>query len=472
MERGAQYDRKRAPWTSAGARLSWSVACVTGLVVACGGQSGRRAGPGPSSSAGAGAAGSGGLGASGGGAGGGGAGSGINGGQGGGGSPGKAGTGSGGEPSAGTGASGGSGGAMTGGTDAGGSSEGGEAPMGGAAGAGPSAGPCDLFRDAGQPCAAAYSTVRRLLSTYGGPLYQIRSDSSVENTGSGGQTHDVPQTDDGYADTTIIGTACAGTVCTVSLVYDQSGDGNDLPVAKAGIQAGGPNAATDDFESSATSGALSVAGHDVFALYMEPRQGYRLPNRGAGIPYRDAPSQGIYLLADGTRASTGCCWEFGNVGPVATFSEPIALFLGIENGDRGAGEGPWFMADFGGGIWAGGSQGSDPGHGPSSMADETDRNPQNPSMRSPFSLGFLKTNQSDYALRMADAAGAGGITTAYRGPVPKRIFYGGTVALGVDQENANGSFGTFYEGAIVSGFPSDETELAVLENVRAAGYAR
>ena len=33
-------------------------------------------------------------------------------------------------------------------------------------------GPCDIYRDAGQPCVAAYSTVRRLLSTYAGPLYQ------------------------------------------------------------------------------------------------------------------------------------------------------------------------------------------------------------------------------------------------------------------------------------------------------------
>ena len=98
-------------------------------------------------------------------------------------------------------------------------------------------GPCDIYRDAGQPCVAAYSTVRRLLSTYGGPLYQIRSGSSDQNTGSGGETHDIGQTTDGFADAAAVDAACAGTICTVSLLYDQSGKGNHLPVAKKGLPA-------------------------------------------------------------------------------------------------------------------------------------------------------------------------------------------------------------------------------------------
>jgi hypothetical protein len=32
--------------------------------------------------------------------------------------------------------------------------------------------------------------------------------------------------------------------------------------------------------------------------------------------------------------------------------------------------------------------------------------------------------------------------------------------------------GTFYEGAITSGYPSDATDLAVLKNVQAVGYAK
>src|SRR3982750_4345193 len=35
-------------------------------------------------------------------------------------------------------------------------------------------GPCDLYAAGGTPCVAAHSTTRVLLSTYAGPLYQVR----------------------------------------------------------------------------------------------------------------------------------------------------------------------------------------------------------------------------------------------------------------------------------------------------------
>ena len=39
-----------------------------------------------------------------------------------------------------------------------------------------------------------------------------------------------------------------------------------------------------------------------------------------------------------------------------------------------------------------------------------------------------------------------------------------------DVGNTNDSAGTFYEGAMVSGYPSDATENAVQANIAAAGY--
>jgi len=358
-----------------------------------------------------------------------------------------------------------------GGTIAPGGSGGG---VGGTGGATSNArGPCDIYRDAGQPCVAAYSTVRRLLSTYTGPLYQIRSGSSDQNTGSGGETHDIGQTIDGFADAAAVDAACAGTICTVSLLYDQSGKGSHLPVAKAGIQFGGPNATMDDFESSATGGSLLVGGHKVYALYMGARQGYRLARTGDGMP-RSREPQGLYMLADGTRAGVGCCWEFGNGPPDAqTFYDSTALLLGGGAGSQvaamlGAGAGPWFMADFGASIWAGGFQ-----------ADGSAANPNNPSLSVKFGLGFLKTNltaptigTTAWALRMADVTTATALTTAYQGAVPRPVFNAGAVILGVNSYNGNDSWGTFYEGAIVAGFPTDDAELAILRNVQAVGYGK
>jgi Alpha-L-arabinofuranosidase B, catalytic len=38
--------------------------------------------------------------------------------------------------------------------------------------------------------------------------------------------------------------------------------------------------------------------------------------------------------------------------------------------------------------------------------------------------------------------------------------------------NSNSSFGTFFEGAVTAGRPSDATDLLVLQNAQAAGYGK
>jgi hypothetical protein len=46
----------------------------------------------------------------------------------------------------------------------------------------------------------------------------------------------------------------------------------------------------------------------------------------------------------------------------------------------------------------------------------------------------------------------------------------GAIVLGVGGDNSNNSWGTFYEGAVLAGFPSDAAELGVLQNIKAIGY--
>ena len=46
----------------------------------------------------------------------------------------------------------------------------------------------------------------------------------------------------------------------------------------------------------------------------------------------------------------------------------------------------------------------------------------------------------------------------------------GAVILGIGGDNSHGGAGTFFEGAIIRGFPSDATETAVQANIVAAGY--
>jgi hypothetical protein len=314
--------------------------------------------------------------------------------------------------------------------------------------------------------------IRSLSSSYTGPLYQVRSGSNRENTGSGGTTHDIGQTADGFADAAAQDAACAGTICTVSLLYDHSGHNNNLPAATGGRTDGGPYAAMDDFESVADDGPLTVGGRNVYSLYMAERQGYRSPLNQVcdGVPLHQEP-QGIYMLADGTHYGTACCWDFGNVSPDPTrYGVMNTLFFGVAFWGRGAGSGPWFMADYEAGVWAGGSNPGDPGWG--ALGEDAPPNENNPSLGVRFALGFLKTDQSNWALRMADMQAANSITTAYEGGLPKQMANEGGIVIGVGGDNSNNSWGTFYEGAVVEGWPSDDAEQAILENLKAAGYGQ
>jgi non-reducing end alpha-L-arabinofuranosidase len=374
------------------------------------------------------------------------------------------------------------GGATTGGTTGagGGNPTGGTTGAGGGATTGGTTGvggggnlgdrPCDIYAAASNPCVAAYSMVRALSKTYTGALYQVRSGSSSQNTGSGGTTHDIGMTADGYADTAAQDAVCNGTTCTVSLLYDQSGNGNNLPVAKKGRSDGGQYGAMDDFESSATKGQVTAGGHKVYSLYMAAREGYRLHAVGKNMP-RGSDPEGIYELADGTHVGTACCWDFGNVITDPTqYGVMNTLFFGVAFWGSGAGSGPWFMADFEAGVWAGGTKDGDPGYG--ALDSNSPPNTNNPSLAVPFAFGILKTDQSKYALRMANVQSASDLTTAFEGGLPKSMNNLGGIVLGVGGDNSNNSWGTFYEGAIVKGYPSTATDLAVMQNVKAVGYTK
>jgi hypothetical protein len=115
------------------------------------------------------------------------------------------------------------------------------------------------------------------------------------------------------------------------------------------------------------------------------------------------------------------------------------------------------MADFEGGVWAGGS--GDSGYVNSSL----------PSSNFDFAFGILKNTTTNYAIRVGSAQ-SGGLTTAYDGATPKTLLLNGAIILGIGGDNSNHSWGTFYEGVVTAGRPEDATDEAVLGNVQAVGY--
>jgi non-reducing end alpha-L-arabinofuranosidase len=307
--------------------------------------------------------------------------------------------------------------------------------------------PCDIYNAAGTPCVAAYSTVRLLLSTYGGPLYQVRRTSDSA-------TMDIyPLTGGTVADAAAHDSFLAAGAGTIAKLYDQSGRGNDL--IKAG---GGSQVPTPDNESDANGRPLYIRGHKAYALYMVAKDGYRNDTTN-GMPTGNLP-QGIYEVVDGQRYGTGCCWDFGNAetdNHASATGTMESIFFGTGIWGKGSGIGPWFMNDMEAGVWAGGSGAS------------TLPNNNNPSVTWPYAMGIVKSSQGNYAIRVGSAQ-SGNLLTAFDGPPPTTWKLQGAIILGIGGDNSNSSWGTFFEGAITSGRPSDATENSVQANIIAAEY--
>ena len=127
-----------------------------------------------------------------------------------------------------------------------------------------SQGPCDIYAAGGTPCVAAHSTTRALYGAYNGPLYQVRrsSDSATLNIGllSAG----------GYANAAAQDSFCAGTSCVITVIYDQSGRGNNLTPAPAGGYVHTP-----DNPANATAAPITISGNKAYGVYTAPGIGYR-----------------------------------------------------------------------------------------------------------------------------------------------------------------------------------------------------
>jgi hypothetical protein len=346
-------------------------------------------------------------------------------------------------------------------------------------------GPCDIYATGGTPCVAAYSTVRVLSSTYIGPLYQVRKTSDQS-------TKDIPALADGFADASVQETFLGTGAGTISKLYDQSGKGNNLTVAKKGCYTG--TASQDDKESDAKGRSLTVNGHKVYALFMKAGDGYRSNQDGGytGYPARAQAAtgmptgnqaQGVYEVADGKRYGTACCWNFGNgstnncYGPTGQMN---TLFFGTAYWGKGDGNGPWFMNDMEAGVWAGGFTEDDPGWGALEMTAGKTRKPNTlcPSMTMDYAFGISKANTVNnvpqYALRMANAQRGGTLVpqmvTAYDGRAPTTWKMEGGILLGIGGDNSNSSYGTWFEGCITAGRPSDATDTLILKNVQDMRY--
>src|SRR5690349_725952 len=323
------------------------------------------------------------------------------------------------------------------------------------AGAGPAnaAGtlPCDIYAGGGTPCVAAHSTTRALFGAYGGSLYQVRrwSDGATSNIGvlSAG----------GYANAAAQDSFCSGTYCTIVRIYDQTSRHNDLTIAPGG----GANP-TADQGANAAALPVTAGGHKVYGVYISAGNGYR-NNATNGVATGSSP-EGMYMVTEGTHVNDRCCFDYGNAETNNNDTgngDMDAIYFGNLCWFSPCAAGPRVAADLENGLFAGGN---------GSNTANTGRN-------SAFVTAMLKNNgTSTYAIKDGNAQ-SGSLATRYNGALPSQSGYRpmtkqGAIILGIGGDNSNGSVGSFFEGVMTSGYPSDATENSVQSNIVAVGYSK
>ncbi len=295
--------------------------------------------------------------------------------------------------------------------------------------------------------------MRALIGTYSGKLYQVRNAS--------GTTKDIGTVAaGGVADSAAQDAFCSGTTCVITVVYDQTGTGNDLEYQGSGSSVGG-----HDQPASATGESIHVGGNKVYSLYINPGNAYW--TQGSGVPTGSQP-EGMYMVTSGTHYNSGCCFDYGNSETDRKADGAGAMdainFSSTTTWGTGAGSGPWVMADLEYGLFSKGGGG---------------QNSSDPTQTSRFVTAVLKNNgTTEFAIAGSDAT-SGSLTTYYKGALPggwSPMKKQGAIVLGSGGDccatNNNLSEGTFYEGCLVAGYPADATEQAVQANVVAAGYTK
>jgi len=311
-------------------------------------------------------------------------------------------------------------------------------------------GPCDIYKLGGTPCVAAHSMVRALYASYSGPLYLVQRSSDLSTEAV------LTKAAGGYADSSIQDKFCAGSQCVVTRIFDQSPQANHLGRAPWG-------GASKHAERgvNATRHKLSVGGHAVYGAYFEGGMGYRCDSTW-GVATGNMP-ESMYMVTAGKHYNGGCCFDYGNAEIDALDhgkGTMEAIYWGNSTGwSRGAGAGPWVMADIENGLWAGNE---------SVQATNTP-------IDATFVTAMVKGGSDGFALLGGDATQSNGLKKLYEGVRPPKyqpMKKQGAIILGIGGDSSDWAIGTFYEGVMTVGYASDATDRAVHANIVAAGYGR
>ena len=311
--------------------------------------------------------------------------------------------------------------------------------------------PCDIYAAAtpATPCVAAYSTTRALFNAYTGNLYQVtrQSDNTTANVAilTDGSRYAAAATQDAF---------CANTTCTITKIYDQTSEHNDLTLAPPGGAASGPGPGGYDVAASATALPVIAGGHKVYGLLVSSGVGYR-NDATSGIAVNGAP-EGVYMVSSAVNLSPygACCFDFGNAETTNTdvadgYMDAINMHCATSSWNSPCA--PVEGLDLENGVYG-------------QLTGTT-------GTLFVTAMGW-NDGQHYYGTYIGNAQ-SGGLTSS--GSIALSGDYApmrqeGAIVLGVGGDNSDSGTGRFFEGVMTAGVPTSTTMGNVQANIVAVGY--
>lgn len=316
--------------------------------------------------------------------------------------------------------------------------------------AGAAKGPCDIYAADGGPCVAAHSTARALYATFSGPLYQVKK--------MDGTTKDImPLAPGGLANAQDQDDFCGVDACTISIIYDQSGWGNHLTKAPAGMAK-----TTPGNEANAKSIPIMLGAQKVYGVHIVPGVGYR-NNNACGTATCDG-AETEYMIVAGNFFNSACCFDYGNMERNSRDNGEgtmEAVYFGkCTIWNKGDGDGPWIMGDLENGLWAG---------------DKSPFMDNQPITTWKYVTGLVKGEPASatfpdghWAIKEGDAT-TGSLMKPFDGKRPSARYSPmrkeGAIGLGTGGDNSNAAQGNWFEGIMTSHYSSDQADNDVQANI-------
>lgn len=282
------------------------------------------------------------------------------------------------------------------------------------------AGPCDIAATAGTPCVAAHSVTRKLFNAYAGSLFQITraSDSTTQN---------IAALPNGRVNQATIDTFCAATNCFYSLIYDQTGNGNDLPQATA------VNQAPLSYTTFSGGQTLPMVGTAPTQFYRNRVSTSLIPTGNNSITEYDVINTFTY---------SPCCGTYGDMESTIANNgsgHMFALGFGIGAPRAGTGNGPWPAIDYENGFYTYGA--------------------------TPSATLLLEIAKTPFIIK-SDPGLTGTLTTQVNTTAPATAAFEGGLSLGEGGDGTQAPT-AFFEGVVIAAATTDATDNAIAANIAA-----